>query len=96
MNKGMTITVGMALLILLFSVSAQAEVYKLVDDKGNVTYTDQVPADGSPPMQLPELSVIETDYAAVASGDDVVASDDATAGEPTPRESAPDVSGFPY
>lgn len=86
MHKGLTMKAGMAWLLLLFSVIAQAEVYKLVDDKGNVTYTDQVPADGSPPMQLPELSVIATDYAAAASGDVDVATDDTTAGGPTPRE----------
>lgn len=86
MNKGLTMTAAMAALIVQFSVSAQAEVYKLIDDQGNVTYTDQAPADGSPPMQLPELSVIETDYAAAATADDVVASDDASADEPTPRD----------
>jgi hypothetical protein len=86
MNKGLTMTAAITALILLFSVNAQAEVYKVVDDKGNVTYTDQVPADGSAPMKLPELSVIETDYAAAATADDDVASDDATAGGPTPRE----------
>jgi len=86
MNKGLTMTAAMAALLLLFSVSAQSEVYKVIDDQGNVTYTDQVPADGSPPMQLPELSVIETDYAAATTGGDVVASDDETASEHTPRD----------
>ncbi|MFC1778275.1 DUF4124 domain-containing protein [Pseudomonadota bacterium] len=37
-----------------------AEVYKIVDKDGNVTYTDKPPADGSKPMDLPPLSVIET------------------------------------
>ncbi len=36
-----------------------AEVYKTVDENGNVIYTDRPPGDGSAPMDLPELSVIE-------------------------------------
>lgn len=40
-----------------------AQVYKVVDENGNVTYTDRPPADGSKPMDLPPLSIIETpDY----------------------------------
>ena len=40
-----------------------AQVYKVVDENGNVTFTDRPPADGSKPMDLPPLSVIETpDY----------------------------------
>lgn len=37
-----------------------AEVYKTVDENGNVTYTDRSPGDGATPMELPELSIIET------------------------------------
>ena len=37
-----------------------AEVYKTVDKDGNVTYTDKPPPDGSEPMELPGLSVIES------------------------------------
>ena len=36
-----------------------AQVYKTVDEDGNVTYTDRPPEDGSAPIKLPELSVIE-------------------------------------
>ena len=36
-----------------------AQVYKTVDEDGNVVYTDQAPKDGSGPMELPPLSVIE-------------------------------------
>ncbi len=88
MNKGLTMITAMMALTLLFSVIAQAEVYKLVDDQGNVTYTDQAPADGSAPMQLPELSIIETDHAPETSSDggDDAAIDAATASEPTPRQ----------
>ena len=49
----LTLTVG----------SLMAQVYKVVDKNGNVTYTDRPPADGSKPMDLPPISVIETpDY----------------------------------
>ncbi|HEY5776416.1 MAG TPA: DUF4124 domain-containing protein [Xanthomonadales bacterium] len=36
-----------------------AQVYKVVDKDGNVTYTDQAPADGSGPIELRPISVIE-------------------------------------
>ena len=36
-----------------------AEVYKTVDDNGNVVYTDRPPAENAQPMELPGLSVIE-------------------------------------
>lgn len=36
-----------------------AQVYKIVDKDGNVTYTDQAPADGSKPIELAPISVIE-------------------------------------
>lgn len=38
--------------------AAQAEVYKTVDEDGNVVYTDQPPSTGAEPMQLRELSVV--------------------------------------
>jgi len=37
-----------------------ADVYKTVDEDGNVTYTDRPPADGSKPIELAPISVIET------------------------------------
>ena len=36
-----------------------AQVYKVVDENGNVTYTDQPPPDGSKPIVLKPLSVVE-------------------------------------
>lgn len=59
----------------LVSGWAVADVYKTVDEDGNVTYTDQPPAPGAEPMQLKELSVVERpEYQAVtprtASQDD--------------------------
>ena len=38
---------------------AIAQVYKVVDADGNVTYTDQPPADGAKPVKLAPISVIE-------------------------------------
>jgi len=39
-------------------VLAQA-IYKVVDENGNVTYTDQQPSDDAEPMVLPELNVLD-------------------------------------
>jgi len=47
--------------LLTLSVVWAADIWKVVDENGNVVYTDQPPRDGSTPMDLPELSVIETD-----------------------------------
>ncbi len=62
MSKGMIRAISMTGIFLL-SVSAAwaADIWKVVDEDGNVTYTDQPPKDGTKPMDLPELSVIETD-----------------------------------
>jgi len=59
MNQGLGITMTV---LALLTGSASAQIYKVVDENGNVTYTDQAPPDGSAPMDLPELSVIDTDY----------------------------------
>jgi len=78
-------------LSLFASAGAMAQVYKQVDENGNVTYTDQVPLDGSAPMDLPELSVIEMDYGTGSTTDAVdekaeEADAAAEAKVPTPRE----------
>jgi hypothetical protein len=90
MNKGLTNKAGVAarlvLACALYSSLAMAEVYKVVDAEGNITYTDQAPADGSPPMELPELSVIDTDYDEKAADADAAATDAAEPAELTPRE----------
>ena len=47
---------------LLLADAAQAQdIYRVVDENGNVTYTDQKPSDDAQPMQLPELNVLEGD-----------------------------------
>jgi hypothetical protein len=88
MNNGMVkaILLTSALLLSVCPVWA-AEIYKVVDKDGNVVYTDQPPADGSLPMDLPELSVIETDQqslVAPAAGDATAAAKEASG--PSPRE----------
>jgi hypothetical protein len=62
MNKGLINTL-ILLVILLFSSTAFAhgDIYKVVDKDGNVTFTDQPPNDAAQPLDLPPLSVIETD-----------------------------------
>ena len=87
MNKGMSLILTFATLLLLSNIAA-AQVYKLVDKDGNVTYTDQPPPDGTQPMDLPELSVIESDYQPVTTPAEGEATDADPAApvEPSPRE----------
>jgi len=54
----MTALVALSLALTVSPLMAQ--VYKVVDKDGNVTFTDQPPGDGSKPIDLPPLSVIET------------------------------------
>ena len=42
------------------TLSAQ-DIYRVVDENGNVTYTDQKPSDDAQPIDLPELNVLEGD-----------------------------------
>lgn len=61
MNKGLIKQIVFTLLMALPLLGvAEGQIWKVVDEDGNVTYTDQKPADGSDPMDLPELSVIES------------------------------------
>jgi hypothetical protein len=46
-------------LLMISATPLMAQVYKVVDKDGNVTYTDQPPADGSGPVELKPISVIE-------------------------------------
>jgi len=62
MHKGMIRALtGILLLTVSLGLSAEGEIYKIVDKDGNVTYTDERPQGGAEPMDLPPLSVIETD-----------------------------------
>lgn len=46
--------------IAIAASAVSADVYKVVDENGNVTYTDRQPPDGSGPVKLAPISVIET------------------------------------
>jgi len=56
LNKSLMIVFA---LLMISAPPLMAQVYKVVDKDGNVTYTDQPPADGSGPVELPPISVIE-------------------------------------
>jgi hypothetical protein len=58
------------LMVLLVTAPLSAEIYRVVDKDGNVIYTDQPPDDGSEPMDLPELSVIQSDTPEAAADED--------------------------
>ena len=84
MNQGLGMAV--ATLALLVASTASAQIYKIVDKDGNVTYTDQAPPDGSEPMDLPELSVIDTDYEEEQTGETEAAASGEETDELTPRD----------
>jgi len=48
-----------AFLTVVITNPLMAEVYKVVDEDGNITYTDKPPPDGSKPIKLAPISVIE-------------------------------------
>jgi alpha-ketoglutarate-dependent taurine dioxygenase len=64
MSKGMIIALACGM-VLAGQLAAQStgEIYKVVDEEGNVTFTDQRPSDDAQPVDLPPLSVIETEIA---------------------------------
>jgi hypothetical protein len=86
MNKGLIIALAFCL-VLPAPLAAQSsgEIYKVVDEHGNVTFTDQRPSSGAQPMELPPLSVIETDIP-VAAPAGQAAQAGAEAQEPTTRD----------
>jgi hypothetical protein len=53
-----------------------AQVYKVVDKDGNVTYTDQPPKDGSKPIELGPISIIEAPDYEIASPPDAASKGD--------------------
>lgn len=83
MNKGLIRTL-LPLLSLMLPLSAlpEGEIYRVVDKDGNVIYTDQRPSAEAQPMDLPKLSIIETEDPpppATVSAAEVIK-------PPTPRE----------
>jgi hypothetical protein len=85
MNKGLIIALACSL-FLAGSLAAQSsgEIYKVVDEHGNVTFTDQRPSEGAEPMDLPPLSVVETDIEVPTTGQTAQA--EAEAKVPTTRD----------
>jgi len=64
MYKGMNAAIRILLALLVFLAAAPAavaEIYKVVNPDGSVTYTDQRPSADAEPLDLPPLSVVETD-----------------------------------
>jgi hypothetical protein len=59
MNKTYFLTLAV-LFLALAAGPLTAQIYKVVDKDGNVTFTDQPPGDGSKPIKLQPISVIET------------------------------------
>lgn len=49
-----------ACLIMISALAHAQPIYKVVDENGNVTYTDQRPSDDAAPMELPELNVLDS------------------------------------
>lgn len=58
--KRMKPGVAVTTIILTAALNAQAQVYKTVDEDGNVVYTDQAPSGDAEPMEMPGLSIVET------------------------------------
>lgn len=86
MSKGMIQAAILLVACLLLAADAGAQIYKVVDEEGNVTYTDQRPSADAQPMDLPELSVIETDVEVPETPQPGAAAAEGEEKPPTPRE----------
>ena len=53
------LVVSLALSPLATSVALAQQIYKTVDEHGNVVYTDQKPSEDAEPIPLPELTVVD-------------------------------------
>lgn len=71
------------LLVVLLSLPVAAEVYKWVDEKGVIHYTDQPPSKNAKPAKLP---VLQTYEAGALPALEQVAAPDKEAAEPAPWE----------
>jgi hypothetical protein len=47
-----------AVCVCMLTLAHAQPIYRVVDENGNVTYTDQKPSDDAEPLNLPEISVI--------------------------------------
>lgn len=57
--KGATALVAMAAAVASSAPLHAQEIYKTVDENGNVVYTDQKPSDDAVPVELKELTVVD-------------------------------------
>ena len=64
-----SLLISIIVLLLCGTLLAQP-IYKVVDEDGNVTYTDQKPDSDAEPIDLPEVNVVGSDSEAI---EDVVA-----------------------
>jgi hypothetical protein len=87
MNKGMIWALWVLLAVTLpLAAAAEGEIYRVVDEDGNVTFTDQRPSDSAQPMDLPPLSVIESAIEPPEEAPPAATSEDEEVQAPTPRE----------
>ena len=87
MKNGMINCLITAVFLLVpITLYAQGEIYKVVDKDGNVTFTDQRPSAEAQPVDLPPLSVIETDIQTPAPPPQTAQSVAGESEAPTPRD----------
>ena len=87
MNKGMIWALWVLLAVTLpLAAAAEGEIYRVVDEDGNVTFTDQRPSDSAQPMDLPPLSVIESAIEQTEEAPSAATSEEEEPRAPTPRE----------
>jgi len=77
MQKMVKAFAGFVSLAISLSLFAEGEIYRIVDKDGNVIYTDERPAEGAEPMDLPPLSVIESDIQVPVPGNQSAAAAEA-------------------
>lgn len=95
MNKGMiTLLVSLFFLMLPLSAVSEGQIYKIVNPDGSVTFTDQRPSPGAEPVDLPPLSVVETDTPKPATTTPPAAAVEEAEKEPTARELRRQLSDF--
>jgi len=87
MKNGMiTSLIMLALFMASPVVFAEGEIYKVVDENGNVTFTDQRPSSEAQPMDLPPLSVIKTEVESPATAAAAAQAAAEEAKPPSPRD----------
>ncbi|MFN2334290.1 MAG: DUF4124 domain-containing protein, partial [Wenzhouxiangellaceae bacterium] len=53
------ITIALLAVVLLSGPVVAQDIYKTVDEHGNVVYTDRKPSDDAEPLKLPELTIVD-------------------------------------